>query len=341
MVTARGFCYTAIPNKCISVLMISCSFNFTARHQAGQEPSVFPSIHFAITNCWPGNNKLESLCETSLALRSVCTQTHEEILHTQIVGGFTKRHHPLEAMGGGQHSPFSWGSSFHSSLAHQVAHTKLLQKLMPAPCPTSHCINPSPAQWALGPQRALCCAPLAPGDHSSVLGLAASQNWRVLWAKPHISECWVQHIHQAQHLQTLHLWCWNKTACTFDRNKNSKLIPTAQYYSCFLRNSPKVWALQVINVLFTLRNHITITYTIYINVSFYETCMNAFLYLSLDIKMPIVSSNKMAEVWRLTESSSFKYSKSPQGITKLKNYSALFHQKRKEKVDFLRKGDTQ
>lgn len=62
--------------------------------------------------------------------------------------------------------------------------TTLLHKLIPAPCPTSHCINPSALQWALGPQRALCCPPLPQGDHSPVLGLATSQNWRVLWGRP-------------------------------------------------------------------------------------------------------------------------------------------------------------
>lgn len=263
MVTARGFCYTAIPNKCSLVLMISCSFNFAARHQAGQEPSAFPSMHFSITNCWPGKNKLESLPETSLALRSVCTQTPEEILPTQIVEGLTKRHHPLEAVGGGQQGPFSWGSSFHSSPA-QVVHTELLNQFIPAPCPTSHCINPSPVQWALGPQRALCCPSLPQGDHSPVLGLATSQNWRVLRGRPHISECWVQHTQQAQHLHTLHPWCWNKTPCTFDRNKNSKLVPRAQYCSCSLRTSLKVWALQVINIIYLKKSlllHIQYTLT--------------------------------------------------------------------------------
>lgn len=146
--------------------------------------------------------------------------------------------------------------------------TELLHKLMPAPCPTNHCINPSPVQWALGPQRGLCSPPLPQSDHSPVPGLATSQNWRVLWGRPNIFDCWVQHIHQAEPLCTSHPWCWNKTPCTFERNKNSKLIPRTRYYSCSLRNSLQVCALQVINVLFTQRNRITITYPIYINISF-------------------------------------------------------------------------
>lgn len=173
MVTARGFCYSAIPNKCSLLLMISCSLNFAARHQAGQEPSAFPCMHSALTNCWPGNNKLESFRETSLALRYVCTQTHEEIPHTQVVGGFAKRHHPLETMAGSQYGPFSWGSSFHSSSAHQAA-----TQAHPSSCPTSHCIKPSPVQRALGPES-LCCPPLPQGHHSPVLGLPTSQNWGV------------------------------------------------------------------------------------------------------------------------------------------------------------------
>lgn len=225
--------------------MISCSLNFAARHQADQEPSAFPCTHFALTNRWPGNNKLESFRETRLALRHVCTQTHEEIPHTQIVGGLAKSHHPLEAAGGGQQGPFSWD-------------LLPLQPCSPccytAPCPTSHRVNPSPVQWALGPQRALCCPPLPQGDHSPVPGLATSQNWRVLWGRPPCqstgSSTYARHSTCAHHIpgaETKH----PAPPCTFDRNQKNKLIPRTQYYSCSLRNCPKVCALQVINVLFT------------------------------------------------------------------------------------------
>lgn len=99
------------------------------------------------------------------------------IPHTQIAGGLAKRLHPLEATGG---VPSPGGPPSTPALP-----TKLLHKLIPAPCRTSHCINPCPVQWAVGPQRALCCPPLPQGDHLPAAG-NQSKLKSALGQTPHI-----------------------------------------------------------------------------------------------------------------------------------------------------------
>lgn len=95
----------------------------------------------------------------------------------------------------------------------------------------------------------------------------------------------------------------------------------AQYCNCSLRNSLKVCAFQAIPLMYYLpRKMLLLLCTQYtLAYTLYGYCINAFLYLNLEIKMPILPSNKKAEIRRLTASSSFKYSKSPQGTIKLKN----------------------
>jgi len=262
-----------------------------------------------------------------LALRYVCTQTCVEVSRAQIVGL------TLEAMGGGQQVPSPRGPPSPPALF-----TKLLHKLIPAPRPASHQVNPSPFQWAVGSQRALRRPPRAPG--SSFTSPGASSQWNPMWAlwgDPASQSSGSRHTLQAHHLRVSHPWCWNKKPRTF--HSSNKQMPRTQHSNCSLRNSPKVCALQAIPFMYYLpRKMLLLLHTQYtLTSALHQLCMNAFPYLSLDIKMPILSSNKKAKVRCLTASSYFKYSKSPQGTIKLKNYCALFHKNvRKSRISYKR-----